>query len=360
MLHNNKILILLSLICLPFSLVGQESIQSINAITFSPDGTLFIGDSKSAHVFALKPETALQNISYDPSMRVGKIDALIADVVGTSVEDLSIQDMAVNPVSGKIYLALHGMNNQPMLLTIDQKGNIEPFDLKRAKLASKSIENPVASDAKDSRGRELRHWAISDIQFADGKVLLTGLSNKEFGSTFRSLAYPFTDGQQDASLEIYHAAHGQFETHAPVKTFTTASIGGKTHIIASYTCTPLVLFPMDDLKEGKHIVGRTVAELGAGNTPLDMIILEKAGNKILLMSNSNRPVMKIMLDDLSGFSESLTEPVDQPAETAGVHHVSFPMTNVIQMDKWGDSNWLMLKRQSNGDLDLLTGNDFWL
>ena len=42
-------------------------------------------------------------------------------------------------------------------------------------------------------------------------------------------------------------------------------------VLASYTCTPLVHFPLADLIPGGKTVGRTVADLGAMNQPLDMI-----------------------------------------------------------------------------------------
>jgi len=347
------------LLLLSYSALQAQEIRSINALTFSPEGTLFIGDSKSASVYAFKPESEVSRHSFE-RFTMSRVDESIAEVLGAMVGDLTFQDMAVHPVSGKIYVAVHLANNQPVLLQLTSEGAVKPMDLSKFSLEEKSISNPVAEDAEDHRGRPLRHWAISDMHFADGKLMLTGLSNREFGSTFRSMSYPFNDNEEDATLEIYHAAHGQYETHAPVKTFTTAEVNGVTHVIASYTCTPLVLFPMEDLTSGKHIKGRTVAELGSGNTPLDMVIITKNNSPVLLMANTNRPIMKINLNDVAAYSGSLTTPVETPAATAGVDFINFPMTNVLQMDKWGESNWVMLKRQSNGDLDLLTGNDFWL
>ena len=103
-----------------------------------------------------------------------------------------------------------------------------------------------------------------------------------------------------------------------------------------------------------------MAELGAGNTPLDMIIVEKEGKRFLLMNNSNRPVMKIDMDDIAGFEGSLTNPVEIPGATEGVEYINFPMVNVVQMDNWGKNNWIMLKREADGSLNLLSGNQFWL
>ena len=50
---------------------------------------------------------------------------------------------------------------------------------------------------------------------------------------------------------------------------------------------------MADLKAGAHVKGTTIAELGNRNRPLDMIVYQKDGKDFILMTNSNRGVMKI-------------------------------------------------------------------
>jgi hypothetical protein len=49
------------------------------------------------------------------------------------------------------------------------------------------------------------------------------------------------------------------------------TLGGKPYVVAAYVCTPLVTIALDDLKDGAHIKGKAIAELGYGNTPADMI-----------------------------------------------------------------------------------------
>jgi hypothetical protein len=223
-----------------------------------------------------------------------------------------------------------------------------------------AIANAPAEDAKDQRGRPLRVSSISDVAFADGKLLVTGLSNQEFISTFRSIPFPFTKQQDQSSLEIYHAAHQKYETFAPIRTFTTATIAGKKYLVASYTCTPLVLFPLEDLKPGVHVKGRTVAEMGSGNSPLDMITMTKGGESFLIMSNSSRPVFKVKYKSIEAFQGSLTTPVEENFATAGVDFISLPVTNVLQLDKLDDSQFVVLQRRANGDLDLWTASERYL
>lgn len=335
---------------------GTPEIRSISAMAFGPDGILLIGDSRSASVFAIdtKDKTAPEKT---PNVEIKNIDQKIAAALGTEAKNITIRDIAVNPISKKIYCAVENAGNTPVVLLIDGD-KIQPVSLKDVMFSSASIANVPAEDQKDNRGRSLRESVISDLNYADGSVMLSGISNQEFNSTFRKIPFPFTDKQQQSSLEIYHAAHGKYETNAPIRTFTTATLNGKKYLIASYTCTPLVLFPMDELQAGKHVKGRTVAEFGAGNSPIDMITVKKGDNSFLVMANSSRPVMRVKYKNIESYEGSLTEPVKESFSTAGVDFVTLPVVSVLQMDKMDDSKVLVLQRKSNGDLDLSVLNDW--
>jgi hypothetical protein len=336
---------------------GTPEIKSINALTFGPDGILFIGDSKSTSVFAIdtKDKTLLEK---SPAIEIKNIDQKIAASLGTETKNIRILDIAVNPLSKKIYCAVQNMDGTPVLLTLEGD-KIQHVNLKDIPFSTASIANAPGEDQKDRGGRSLRESVISDLNFADGSVMVSGLSNQEFSSAFRKIPFPFTDKQDQASLEIYHAAHGRYETNAPIRTFTTAELNGKKYLVASYTCTPLVLFPLDELKPGKHVKGRTVAEFGAGNSPIDMITIKKGDDTYLVMANSNRPVMRVKYKNIETYEGSLTEPIKESFATAGVNFVTMPVVNVLQMDKLDETQVLVLQRKSNGDLDLWTLGDRW-
>jgi hypothetical protein len=190
--------------------------------------------------------------------------------------------------------------------------------------------------------------------------MVSGLSNQEFSATFRVIPFPFINRLEEASLEIYHAAHGRYETYAPIKTFTTAQLNGKKYLVASFTCTPLVLFPMDELKPGAHVKGRTVGEFGQGNTPIDIITMKKGEESFLIMANTSRPVVRVQYKNLEAYQGALTEPIKESFASAGVNFVSLPAVNVLQLDKLDNSRFVLLQRRANGDLDLWTANERWL
>lgn len=337
----------------PYGLtMGTPDIRSISALSFGKDGILFIGDSKGATVFALDTKDAKSNDKAVAAISVPDIDQKIATALGTQKESIAIMDIAVNPVSKKLYVAIQYVDGTPILLRVDND-KIEPVSIKDVYFSSLALNDVAAEDAKDARGRPLRTATISDMSYDNGKLYISGLSNKEFSSTFRSIPFPFTNNSQDeASLEIYHASHGRYETTSPIRTFTTGKINGKDYLIASYTCTPLVLFPLDELKAGQHVKGRTVAEMGSGNTPIDMTTIRNGNETVLVMANTARAVSKVDYKAISAFEGTLTERV---AGTAGTSFVLLPsLTGIVQMDKLDNNHVVVIQKKAAGGYDLLT------
>jgi len=111
---------------------------------------------------------------------------------------------------------------------------------------------------------------------------------------------------------------------------------------------------MDELKPGTHVKGRTVAEMGAGNSPLDMVTLKRNNDEVLVMTNSKHPLAKVDYKNIASFEGTLTEPVKG---TAGVGFTATPMTNVLQMDKLDDTQVVLMQKKENGDVDLWTANE---
>jgi len=329
---------------------GTPEIKSATALTFGPQGILFIGDSKSAAVFAL--DTKDTKKAKAQAFEVKNLDEKIAAALGTTKENISITDMAVNPVSKKLYVAIQLADGTSALLKMEGS-NIQAVPLTNVSYSSVTLNDAPAVDAKDQRGRPLRVTSISDIGYADGKLMVSGISNKEFSSSFRSIPFPFTNAQETATLEMYHASHGRYETTSPIRTFTTGEVNGKKYLIASYTCTPLVLFPLDELKAGTHVKGRTIAEMGNMNTPVDMIKLNEGGVDYLVLANDRRPVAKMPYSGVEAFQGTLTEKV---SATAGVDFSKLPLEKVVQLDKLDDNRAVILQKKADGALDLWTSD----
>src|SRR5688572_32056203 len=75
--------------------IGSPEVKSISALTFGPDGILFIGDSKSAAVFALDTKDN-QKVEKASPVDLKQFDQKIATALGTEAKNITIQDLIVN------------------------------------------------------------------------------------------------------------------------------------------------------------------------------------------------------------------------------------------------------------------------
>jgi len=219
---------------------------------------------------------------------------------------------------------------------------VADFPLKEVKHSQATIPN-----AAEGRTRQ---EAITHLGYVKGRVLVAGLSNEEFSSKLRSIPYPFEKADKGTSVEIYHGAHGRFETKSPVRVFASYKIDGEENILAAYQCTPLVKFPVSSLKPGEKIKGTTVAELGNRNRPLSMIVYQKGGKDYVLLANSSRGLMKVRLEGVDK-AEGITERI---SGTAGLKYDTIKgMEGVYKLDAF-DKDHAVVLVQSGGKYSLKT------
>lgn len=332
---------------------GKPAFKSVGPLAFGPEGILFVGDPRSAALFAIGVELA-PPASASQSVEFAGVNVQLAALAGIGAEELLINDVAVQPGSTVVYLSAsrgRGPDAEPLLARISPTGKLTLVDLDNVAYAKVDLANAPEADQVDKRGNKLRQESITDLQYVDGQVFVAGLSNEEFASKLRAISFPFRGTNAGAGVEIYHGAHGQFETRAPVRTFVPFNVHGEPHLLAAYTCTPLVTFPVSDLKPGAKLRGTTVAELGNHNRPLDIIAYQKDGHTFLLLANSARGVMKIATDNIDQ-QTSISQPVKG---TAGLAYETIEgLKGVEHLDKLGDSHALLLVRADTKTLNLQT------
>src|SRR5262245_60187384 len=81
---------------------GAPALKSIGPLAFGPNGILFIGDPQGAAIFAIDTGTAKGGAA--APVHVKGIDGKISALLGTTEKDILINGLAVNPLSGDIYL----------------------------------------------------------------------------------------------------------------------------------------------------------------------------------------------------------------------------------------------------------------
>src|SRR5580693_7960231 len=106
---------------------GKADIKSAGPLAFGPDGILFVGDSMQASIFAIDTEDTKSSSSAAP-VDIQGINDKIAALVGTSADQILVNDVKVNPASKNIYLSASrgkGPDAMPLLLRVNTSGKIE-------------------------------------------------------------------------------------------------------------------------------------------------------------------------------------------------------------------------------------------
>ena len=351
---------------------GKPALKSVGPLAIGPDGILFVADNANATIFAIDLGDN-DSASGTHQVNVENLDTRLAAYLGCPKEDVVVRDMAVNPASENVYLSVMrgtGDDGVPLLIKVSADGSLSEVSLDHVPFSQTAVPNPPTVEDERTDGRvlrsddpegedrtmpsgrtlrmardRLRNVAVTDLAYLDGVLLVAGASNEEFSSSLRRIPFPFSGDAAANSLEIFHVSHGRYETASPIRTFLP--YGGNTNVVASYTCTPVVHFAVGDLQPGTHVVGRTVADLGAGNTPLDIVSYKRDGQDYLLISNTRHPLIRIACKDIDG-QETLT----QPKEPLGVPRDNMPQQGVSRMANLNGSYVLMMQRDEAGDVHL--------
>ena len=99
---------------------GNPQIKSAGPLGFGPDGILFVGDTQGAAVFAIDTADRAPATRKAP-VQVNDLAAKAAAMLGTDAKQIMINDLAVNPISGNVYLSVsrgRGPDALPVLLRI--------------------------------------------------------------------------------------------------------------------------------------------------------------------------------------------------------------------------------------------------
>ncbi|MEL6675634.1 MAG: hypothetical protein AAFR61_25725 [Bacteroidota bacterium] len=293
----------------------SHHIQSLGVLKFSEEGILFAGDNQSGAIHAF--DLTHENRSADTfEINVYQIDEQIAAVLGTTQANVKINDIAVHPKSGEVYLSVsrgHGLEALPALLKVDAPNHLQHIDLASLEITSQALTQipdhqqrvvlrgiggapPSQKDIAKSK-QPLRMLAIVAMEYHQGELFVSGVSNEEFSSVLRRLPYPFNGTESISKIEMYHIVHDNYESRAPIRSMAVKQIDGINQLVAAYTCSPLVLIPIDELTDGTKVSARTIGDMGNGQ-PIDMVPFSMKGEEMLFVTNNSRSPLVIPVSGL--------------------------------------------------------------
>lgn len=295
---------------------AQLDIKFAGALEFSDDGTLFVGDNNNGAIYAFEIPSEADGAEIVPSS-IANIDAKIAELLGVGSGAVEINDMAVHPVSNEIYISatrISGFVTQPAIVTVSRDQKLSLLDLGSLTFQKQALtEFPDIGETFSVRGQgpfsplprdiakdtvPLTSLAIMDIEYYEGELFVAGVAQENFLSSLRRMSYPFDGTQNISNIEMYHIAHDQYESRAPIRAMSVQDINGVPQLVAAYTCSPIVLVPLDEIKDGAKISARTIMDYGNGQ-PLDMIPYQMGGQTMLFVTSNARSPQVIPVNGLN-------------------------------------------------------------
>jgi len=287
-------------------------LRSAGVLTFGPNNVLLVGDIIGAkiHAFALRDKdlTSQADVisgnfhNFEGRDHVVGLDQKLAGLFGTTVDKIVINDMAVHQSTQQIFLSVErgrGTAAIPAIVKVNH-GKLEILDLDNIPHSQVAIPNEPDSKAMLEFDPQ-QMYAITDVEYYRGEVFVSGITNQRFASTLHRIPYPFNPKIATSTVEIWHPVHGEFETRAPIIRHVIRELNGVPYLFAVYGCTPLVRFPLPALKDGAHVHGDVIGELGYGANPLDMLAFTSPADSkdYLLVTIDTRSASQIALADLA-------------------------------------------------------------
>jgi hypothetical protein len=287
-------------------------LRSAGVLTFGPDNVLFVGDIQGAkiHAFALPGKDLASQTdlisgnfhNFEGRDHVLALDQKLGALLGTTVDKIVINDIAVHQPTQQIFFSVErgrGPDAIPAIVKVNH-GQLEILELDRIPHTQVSIpDEPGAKDMLEFDPQQM--YAITDLKFYNGEIFVTGITNQRFASTVHRIPYPFNSKLATCTVEIWHPVHGEFETRAPIIRQVIRELNGEPYLFAVYGCTPLVRFPLSALKDGAHVRGDVIGELGYGANPIDMLTFTSPADSkdYLLVTIDTRSASQIAVADLA-------------------------------------------------------------
>ena len=362
--HKLRNKILCASLVLAFSACGgvatAGSIKSVGTMTFADANTVIIADWRAGEIHALQlPPSA--SVAAKP-FNLKNVSAPIAKALDTKPDKLRFEDMAFRPGAELAYITVSVDRGSsvptPALVSVDAEGKVSVINLSKTPHTSVEVKDRPAADKVLWRNVPEASFIATDMKFYDGKLYVAGLSNQKFASTLRIFDFPFKSDATATSIEMYHAVHNQNETRAPIRKMTVVTLNGEPSLLAAYTCTPLVTIPLKDLKDGAHVTGKTIAELGWGSAPVDMVTFDAGQGPMVLLINSRKSADLMSVASIAEASAQpgLTTPIKVPNEPLlGLKSVSIPMTGIAQLsDENKEFLGALRPNTETGDMELVS------
>lgn len=262
--------------------LGNPELVSAQQLAFGPGGVLLIGDGRTDRLIAVETgDTDAASRDENSFERIDNLAGAAAKAIGNNVtaSELQIDDMAVNPLSYRTYLAVTRFTTlEAYVMSVGPDGDLHVFDLDNVVHAI--IDAPPADGGAAT---------FAGLSWTDEHVIgsLTPQSFQRHEVTYVGTPFEHEGRVRYATTRVFHRSWGQWISELPMDHFFTYEDAGELFIAGSYGST-VARFRSSDLEGGAaDVQGATVFDLLDGRTVSDLMTYERGGRLYVVASVVN-------------------------------------------------------------------------
>lgn len=262
--------------------LGNPELRSAQQLAFGPGGVLLIGDGRTDRLVAVETgDTSLASREENAFERIDNLAGAAANAIGKNVtaSELQIDDMAVNPVSHRTYLAVTRFTTlEAYVLSVGPDGDLHVFDLDNVVHAI--VDVPPADGGAAT---------FAGLSWTDENVIgsVTPQSFLRHELTYVKTPFAHEGRVRYATTRVFHKGWGMWVDNLPMDRFFTYEDGGELFVAGSFGSS-VARFRSAELEGGAaDVQGATVFDLLDGRTVSDFMTYERDGETLVIVSVVN-------------------------------------------------------------------------
>jgi hypothetical protein len=256
--------------------LGDPELTSAQRIGFASGGVLLVGDGASNRIVAIETgDVDRQSRSQHVFERVDQLARRVSAVLdGQGSGEVWIHDIAINPLSFRIYLAVtHYGLGEVAILWVDGKGHLHPLALDQVIYAAAGYSMPTTGTTTTELGWT-EGYAVGSLTNQAGRLLAVEAPIEHESNAVVS------------SPRFYHKGWGTWLDDMVVDGMLLMRQDDMPWMVAAFADGPLVRFPVELVAVGlEKSVGITFADFGVGRVVKDMAFHDRkeGGAAVLLI-----------------------------------------------------------------------------
>ncbi|MEL7113768.1 MAG: hypothetical protein AAGK93_12670 [Pseudomonadota bacterium] len=167
--------------------------QSFGILEFGPDNTLFVADSAGGAIHAYELPAGGDAPEQDAAFNLLDVDQLVTETLDATGR-VVYSDLVVHPVTREAFVSatttVDGVETGA-IVAISRDGSARTLDLDTYPSSKFMLQDTADAGVTFWRDIPAPSLTVTDLDYANGELFVSGVSTGEFASTLRRVPFPF-------------------------------------------------------------------------------------------------------------------------------------------------------------------------